>query len=170
MLNDIIQDDKFPIFEQIINPYYKTNYQPKEIFPKPENEPENNEKENFNGKFQEATKKMETKYNQNEQQNNNNVKLEEIIDNNYKESFVIPNIDNNENEIEEDNNLKNIEEMKRNMINELNNNYNGNGLITVDDMINKNVQSNKKEENDLIQKNKENEEEYNDFLDTFLFI
>ena len=113
---------------------------------------------------------METKYNQNEQQNNNNVKLEEIIDNNYKESFVIPNIDNNENEIEEDNNLKNIEEMKRNMINELNNNYNGNGLITVDDMINKNVQSNKKEENDLIQKNKENEEEYNDFLDTFLFI
>ena len=113
---------------------------------------------------------METKYNQNEQQNNNNVKLEEIIDNNYKESFVIPNIDNNENEIEEDNNLKNIEEMKRNMINELNNNYNGNGLITVDDMINKNFQSNKKEENDLIQKNKENEEEYNDFLDTFLFI
>ena len=113
---------------------------------------------------------METKYNQNEQQNNNNVKLEEIIDNNYKESFVIPNIDNNENEIEEDNNLKNIEEMKRNMINELNNNYNGNGLITVDEMINKNFQSNKKEENDLIQKNKENEEEYNDFLDTFLFI
>lgn len=114
---------------------------------------------------------METKYNQNEQQNNNNVKLEEIIDNNYKESFVIPNnnIQKNENKINEDNNVKNREEMKGNILNELNNN-NGNELVTVDDMINKKIFKEKKQENKLIQKNKLEDYEYNYFLDIFLFI
>ena len=34
MLNDIIQDNAFPKFDQIINPYYQTNYLPPDIFTK----------------------------------------------------------------------------------------------------------------------------------------
>ena len=59
--------------------------------------------------------------------------------------------------------------MKGNILNELNNN-NGNELVTVDDMINKKIFKEKKQENKLIQKNKLEDYEYNYFLDIFLFI
>ena len=36
MLNNIIKDDKYPKFEQLIDPYYQTNYIPPDIFPKPD--------------------------------------------------------------------------------------------------------------------------------------
>ena len=169
MLNDIIQDDKFPTFEQIINPYYKTNYQPKEVFPIPEEENEKEyEKENSLGIFEEVTKINKNNINLNKkQQDNNNQKLEDIINNDYKESFAIPkyNESKNEDEINEDINSKNREELKGSLANELNNNNNGNGLVTVDEMINKNFQSNIKQENEEMQKNKEEDDEYNDFLD-----
>ena len=52
--------------------------------------------------------------------------------------------------------------MKGNILNELNNN-NGNELVTVDDMINKKIFKEKKQENKLIQKNKLEDYEYNYF-------
>ena len=36
MLGNIIKDDKYPLFEQIVNPYYQSNYIPPDAFPKTE--------------------------------------------------------------------------------------------------------------------------------------
>ena len=47
MIDNIIKDDKYPLFEQLINPYYSTKYGPPDIFPKPENLEEKNDEENY---------------------------------------------------------------------------------------------------------------------------
>ena len=47
MLNNIVKENNFPMFEQIINPYYQTNYSPPEVFPKQENLEKVKEEENL---------------------------------------------------------------------------------------------------------------------------
>jgi hypothetical protein len=47
MLNNIVKENNFPMFEQIINPYYQTNYSPPEVFPKSENLEKVKEEENL---------------------------------------------------------------------------------------------------------------------------
>ena len=36
MIDNIIKDEQYPLFEQLINPYYEAKYIPPDIFPKPE--------------------------------------------------------------------------------------------------------------------------------------
>ena len=47
MLNNIVQDDEFPLFSQLIDPYYQTKYIPPEVYPKPHNLEEKEEEENY---------------------------------------------------------------------------------------------------------------------------
>ena len=47
MLNNIVQDDEFPQFDQLINPYFQTNYIPPEVFPKPKDLEEEYDEDNF---------------------------------------------------------------------------------------------------------------------------
>ena len=56
MLNNIIKDDKYPKFEQLIDPYYKTNYIPPEVFPKPDDLEEKEEESYGYGDFELDTK------------------------------------------------------------------------------------------------------------------
>lgn len=167
MLNDIIQDEQYPKFEQIINPYYKTDYQPKDIFPHPvkENEIKDGDENKFSGEFQEIEKGSNNEF-QNELKNNdsnkfNNPKIEEIIDNDYKESFVFPNDNESEDKKEGENSVH-----INNNFNDINyNNNNGTGLVKVEDLINKDFQDNKIKGNEILDKNKDDDEQYNDFLD-----
>ena len=167
MLNDIIQDEQYPKFEQIINPYYKTDYQPKDIFPHPvkENEIKDGDENKFSGEFQEIEKGSNNEF-QNELKNNdsnkfNNPKIEEIIDNDYKESFVFPNDNESEDKKEGENSVH-----INNNFNDINyNNNNGTGLVKVEDLINKDFQDNKIKGNEILDKNKDDDGQYNDFLD-----
>ena len=57
MLSNIIKDDKYPKFEQLIDPYYQTNYIPPDVFPKPEDLEERKEEESYGyGDFELDTK------------------------------------------------------------------------------------------------------------------
>jgi hypothetical protein len=47
MLGNIIKDDKYPLFEQIINPYFQTNYIPPDAFPKTEQTEKENDTDNY---------------------------------------------------------------------------------------------------------------------------
>ena len=56
MLSNIIKDDKYPKFEQLIDPYYQTNYIPPEVFPKPDDLEEKEEQSYGYGDFELDTK------------------------------------------------------------------------------------------------------------------
>ena len=58
MLNNIIKDDQYPKFEQVIDPYYQTDYIPPEVFPKPKDLVEKEEEEQYGyGEFELVTEK-----------------------------------------------------------------------------------------------------------------
>ena len=59
MLSNIIKSDEYPKFEQLIDPYYQTNYIPPEVFPKPQDLVEKEEEEQYGyGEFELVTEKV----------------------------------------------------------------------------------------------------------------
>ena len=71
LLENIIKDDKYPLFKNIINPRYQTNYIPPDIFPKIESVTQEKEKENDTDNYGEGdfidNNKEEDEYNDFEQ-------------------------------------------------------------------------------------------------------
>ena len=168
MLNNIIKDDEYPCFEQIINPYYQTNYIPPEIFPKKQLLEENQEEEEENyGDFEEDSKNNDENRNLELINNaNDDVKplFEYIIRNDFKGSYTPPiyKIPDYTNEEKNDDNKQKIQELKGNYVNL--NNYDGKEYPTVGEMINSNYEEEKKyEKTDKIDKENFDENEYNDF-------
>ena len=106
MINDIIQDNKYPTFNQIINPYYQTNYLPPEVF--------------IESKTQVQENILESENKKTESRNTTEVALNNNFDEENKNSSNRPtleeNIVNNQNQI-----LGNIINSNYNY-NELNNN------------------------------------------------
>ena len=175
MLNDIVKDDEYPTFEQIINPYYQTNYIPPEVFPKKQLlEEKQNEEEDY-GDFEVDSNHDE----KNDEKNNleliNNVNdderplFEHIIRNDFKGRYTPPIYkipDYMDEDKNDDNKRKNIQELKGNYVNL--NNYDGKEYPTVGKMINSNFEEEKKDDNKNIITNKTDkdnfdENEYNDF-------
>jgi hypothetical protein len=183
MLTDTIQDDKYPQFNSIISPYYKTNYLPPDIFIKP-NEPQLDEPFENQNKYVESqmnvselAKRTDTN---DENKNTSNLPIlkEKIINN---ENPVVENMINSNfsNNFKDDFNPRNDnksenEEVNNNKIGEDNGGniavYNkfgvnmGNDFVPVENIIkgNQNIQ-NDNEENKKDDEKKEEEDEYNDF-------
>ena len=182
MITDVIQDDKYPKFERIINPYYQTNYLPPDIFIKP-NEPEPEKSLELENKYVESqmnmtelAKKLNT---DDENKNNSNLPIleEKIIDNenpmlenminsnfsnNLKDNFNIRNDNKVENEKENNNIIRNDNQGNVAIYNQYGVNM-GNNIISVENMIkveenipNDNIENKKDDE-------KKEEDEYNDF-------
>ena len=172
MVEDIIKDDKFPQFEQIINPYYQTNYNPPDIFIQQDDKDLVNPLENGNketnsniespklaltNELGEGNKNSFPKLQEDIIKNSsNNQMLDDIIqsNNNY-------NIPNNSEKEEEKNELRKNEEENRNFLNKYGIN-NGNEFIPVEQMINQNFQQNNIEPEE-IKEEKEGDNEYDDF-------
>ena len=182
MFTDKIQDDKYPKFERIINPFYQTNYLPPDIFIK-SNELETQKSLELENKYVESqmnlselSKKNET---ENENKNNSNLPIleEKIIDNenpmlenminsnfsnNIKDNFNISNDNKVENEKENNNIIRDDNQGNAAIYNQFGVNM-GNNFVSVENMIKVN-QSNP---NDNIENKKDEEikeeEEYNDF-------
>ena len=184
MLNDIIQDNAFPKFDQIINPYYQTNYLPPDIFTKSK-APE------LQKSLEDENKYMEPRYqiselpkkngieedNKNNSNlpilgekiiNNENPMLENMINSNYsnnvKDNFNLPN-DNNNNENEDINHNNSINVNNGGNIaayNQYGVNM-GNDFVSVGNMIK--INQNLPNENKEIKKDdeKNDEDEYADF-------
>lgn len=171
MLNDIIQDNKFPQFEQIINPYYQTDYLPPEIFIQPMNQ---SQKQAEGEEVKETVSRANTAElalnNYLEEENKNQLPmLEDNIKENQKpmlENIIKGNNDyniplNNEYQKEEDKNKISNDNKEK----EINlNNFgvkNKTKLISVEEMINKNFQNKVLPEE--IKEEDYDEHEYDDF-------
>ena len=175
MIDDIIKDDNHPQFEQIINPYYQTNYKPPDVFIKPETQdfeqPLATENKETNSHIEtselalanDLDKKHKDEINKIEDnmQNNDNIYAfkESFIKNSSNENDDNPN--NDENLKEDDNNrFRNNEEEKGNSFNDLGIN-NGNQIIPVEQMINPGFQPDNAVEEEIKEEN--GDEEFNDF-------
>lgn len=175
MIDDIIKDDNHPQFEQIINPYYQTNYKPPDVFIKPETQdfeqPLATENKETNSHIEtpelalanDLDKKHKDEINKIEDnmQNNDNIYAfkESFIKNSSNENDDNPN--NDENLKEDDNNrFRNNEEEKGNSFNDLGIN-NRNQIIPVEQMINSDFQPDNAVEEEIKEEN--GDEEFNDF-------
>ena len=175
MIDDIIKDDNHPQFEQIINPYYQTNYKPPDVFIKPETQdfeqPLATENKETNSHIEtpelalanDLDKKHKDEINKIEDniQNNDNIYAfkESFIKNSSNENDDNHNID--ENLKEDDNNrFRNNEEENGNSFNDLGIN-NGNQIIPVEQMINPGFQPDNAVEEEIKEEN--GDEEFNDF-------
>ena len=175
MIDDIIKEDKHPQFDQIINPYYQTNYKPPDVFVKPETQdfeqPLATENKETNSHIEtpelalanDLDKKHKDEINKIEDnmQNNDNIYAfkESFIKNSSNENDDNPN--NDENLKEDDNNrFRNNEEENGNSFNDLGIN-NGNQIIPVEQMINPGFQPDNAVEEEIKEEN--GDEEFNDF-------
>ena len=175
MIDDIIKEDKHPQFDQIINPYYQTNYKPPDVFVKPETQdfeqPLATENKETNSHIEtpelalanDLDKKHKDEINKIEDnmQNNDNIYAfkESFIKNSSNENDDNHNID--ENLKEDDNNrFRNNEEENGNSFNDLGIN-NGNQIIPVEQMINPGFQPDNAVEEEIKEEN--GDEEFNDF-------
>ena len=182
MLTDVTQDDKYPKFERIINPYYQTNYLPPDIFIKP-NEPEPEKSLELENKYIESQMNMselDKKINTDDENNNNsnlpileekiidneNPMLENVINsnfnNNLKDNFNIKNDNKEENKEENNNIIASDNQGNAAIYNQFGVNM-GNNFVSVENMIkvnqdipNNNTENKKEDE-------KKEEDEYNDF-------
>ena len=175
MIDDIIKEDKHPQFDQIINPYYQTNYKPPDVFVKPETQdfeqPLATENKETNSHIEtpelalanDLDKKHKDEINKIEDnmQNNDNIYAfkESFIKNSSNENDDNPN--NDENLKEDDNNrFRNNEEEKGNSFNDFGIN-NGNQIIPVEQMINPGFQPDNAIQEEIKEEN--GDEEFNDF-------
>ena len=175
MIDDIIKDDNHPQFEQIINPYYQTNYKPPDVFIKPETQdfeqPLATENKETNSHIE--TPELALANNLDKKHKDEINKIEDNMQNNdniyaFKESFIKnssnendDNPNNDENLKEDDNNrFRNNEEEKGNSFNDLGIN-NGNQIIPVEQMINPGFQPDNAVEEEIKEEN--GDEEFNDF-------
>ena len=115
MLNQIIKDEKYPFFEDIINPYFMTKYTPPEVFPKIEKEEkkdnEEEDKDDYNDFDQDIDKKVNdnNKNDNNKNDNNSNLIKLKYEDNTKKDAPMLDNLikyDSKENKITEENKNK----------------------------------------------------------------
>ena len=176
MMENLIKDDKYPQFEQIINPYYQTDYIPPDVFAQPEkidiersNANENKEtnshietaelalRNGSDGVYKESVPNIEDDLSNNNSKNNQ--MLENIIENNNNYNYKIP-YNNNVKE-EDKNELNNNEERNGILLNQFGIN-NGKDIIQVNEMINQNFQQNNVLPEEIKEENDE-DNEFNDF-------
>ena len=184
MMDNIIKDDKYPLFEQLINPFYPTNYIAPDVFPKPENLEEDNEEEYYGqgdfemtaGRKVEGNNDNEVELFRNKLLNEEYPMFEHLIRNDFKGNYAppiykMPDFMEDKKEDLDKKNRQNFETMKGNYVNY--DEYQGNELPMVNQMINNNYEENKNEENKIEEnKNEEkkenikeenDEDDYNDF-------
>ena len=175
MIDDIIKDDKYPQFDQIINPYYKTNYRPPDVFIQPETQdfeqPLVNENKETNSRVETPELVLSNDFRKSNKDENNKTEENKQNDDdiyNFKESFIKSSnnenyeIPNNEENIKEDENdrFNNNEEEKGNSMNNFGIN-NGNEFIPVEQMINSNFQPDNAVPEEIKEENED--QEFNDF-------
>lgn len=184
MISDIIQDNKYPTFNQIINPYYQTNYIHPEVFieSKTQDKESNLQSENkktesrntaelaLNNNFDEENKNSSKRQSSEEKiVSNHNPKLANIMNSNYNynqfnNNYGYPISNKIENDNEKNENNYNNEEQKYNQnlfgINNMNDYISVQNLIDIGQPFPNN--------NEIREENKSNKEEeeqydYNDF-------
>ena len=175
MIDSIIKDNKYHLFEHLINPYYQTNYLPPEIFIQPKNEQKD---ESFENKNQESNPHIETTELafENDFGEINNKKLPVLEDNIQSDNNpLIENIIKNESDNRDIpiNNEFGKEEEKNRFQNNNKDEYisnkieinKENNLNPVEEMIKNNYQNNNVQEEVKAEKNEERDEDndYNDF-------
>ena len=175
MIDSIIKDNKYHLFEHLINPYYQTNYLPPEIFIQPKNE---QKEESFENKNQESNPHIETTELafENDFGEINNKKLPVLEDNIQSDNNpLIENIIKNESDNRDIpiNNEFGKEEEKNRFQNNNKDEYisnkieinKENNLNPVEEMIKNNYQNNNVQEEVKAEKNEERDEDndYNDF-------
>ena len=177
MLDNVIKDNKYPLFDQIINPYYQIDYVPPKIFPKPANLEEKLEDQNYGyGDFElNPEKQIEGNNNDNALVLINNALLnneypmfENLIRNDFKGNYAppiykIPDFMQEEEKVDiNQRNAPNFNEMRRNYIN-YNENH-GNEYPTVNNIIqNDNIGKEEEKIEPENDKKKEDEEYYSEF-------
>ena len=172
MVNDIVKDNNFPMFEQIINPYYQTDYLPPEVFPKSDSLEIVKEEENLGYDDFEFERKKKIKRNENDDNyqlinndlhNKEYLMFDQLINSNFKGNYSPPIYKRpdliNEEEKYNKENIINSEKMKGNIINI--GNIQGNKFPTIEKIV-KNDNTIKEEEKKETQNNFD-EDEYNDF-------
>ena len=172
MMDNIIKENKYHLFEHIINPYYQTNYYPPEVFIQPQNEKQEQCFKNINQEInsQIKTPDLPVTKDLNEINNNkfprievrirskNNPSIENIIKND-SDNQDIPINNEFEKKGEEDRFQKNDGD-NENLSNKMKNN-DGNKFNPVEEMIKNNYQNNNNQGEIMEVNNDENE--YNDF-------
>ena len=175
MISDIVQDNKYPTFNQIINPYYQTNYLSPEVFIEEKTQvKENMESQNKKTESRNTAELLALDNDFNEKNKNSskmptlegniikneNPKLENIINNNYNYNEFNNNFGNqisNKTENENENNKENcINEEPKNTQNQLVNN-NRNDYYSLENFINVNQPF--PNNNEIKEDNKSNKEE-----------
>ena len=176
MIDNILKNDEYPLFEQLINPYYPTNYIPPEIFPKPDELIEKNNEElddNYDDFELIKDKKMEGNKDDNNLALINNEILnkeypmfEHLIRNDFKGNYAppiykIPDYLDEEKTDYAANNKKNFEQMKGSYVNY--NEHQPNEYPTVQQMVNSNYKTPNEEKNQNENERDFEDNEYNDF-------
>ena len=177
MLDNIIKDNKYPLFDQIIDPYYQTDYIPPKIFPKPPNIEEEEEDQNYGYGDFELNPENQIKGNDNDNDlvlisnavlNNEYPMYENLIRNDFKGNYAppiykIPDFMQEEEKVDiNQRNAQNFNEMRGNYINY--NNYEGNEYPTVNNIIqNDNIGKEEEKIEPENDKKKEDEEYYSEF-------
>ena len=171
MMDNIIKENKYHLFEHIINPYYQTNYYPPEVFIQPQNEKQEQSFKNINQEINSQIKTPELPLTKdlNEINNNKFPRIEVRI--RSKNDPLIENIIKNDsdnqdihinNEFEkkgEENIFQQNDVDNENLSNKMKNN-DGNKFNPVEEMIKNNYQNNNQGE---IMEVNNDENEYNDF-------
>ena len=171
MMDNIIKENKYHLFEHIINPYYQTNYNPPEVFIQPKNEKQEQSFKNINQEINSQIKTPELPLTKdlNEINNNKFPRIEVRI--RSKNDPLIENIIKNDsdnqdihinNEFEkkgEENIFQQNDVDNENLSNKMKNN-DGNKFNPVEEMIKNNYQNNNQGE---IMEVNNDENEYNDF-------
>ena len=172
MMDNIIKENKYHLFEYIINPYYQTNYYPPEVFIQPQNEKQEQCFKNINQEINSQIKTPELPLTKdlNEINNNkfprievrirskNNPSIENIIKND-SDNQDIP-INNEFEKKEEEDRFQKNDGDNENLSNKMKNN-DGNKFNPVEEMIKNNYQNNNNQGEIMEVNNDENE--YNDF-------
>ena len=172
MMDNIIKENKYHLFEHIINPYYQTNYYPPEVFIQPQNEKQEQSFKRINQEInpQNKTPDLPVTKDLNEINNNkfprievrirskNNPSIENIIKND-SDNQDIPINNEFEKKGEEDRFQKNDGD-NENLSNKMKIN-DENKFNTVEEMIKNNYQNNNNQGEIMEVNNDENE--YNDF-------
>ena len=174
MLNNIIKDDKYPLFEQVTNPYYQTKYIPPQTFPKTESFVEAKEEDNYGYGDFELNADKEIKGNDNDNVlvlvsntilNNEYPMFENLIKYDFKGNYAPPYYkmpDSMKEEEKVNNNEQNFKEMRGKYINY--DDYQGRDYPTVDKIINNNeFRAIAEEKKETEQDNNKDEDYYNDF-------
>ena len=174
MMDNIIKENKYHLFEHIINPYYQTNYYPPEVFIQPQNEKQEQCFKNINQEInsQIKTPDLPVTKDLNEINNNkfprievrirskNNPSIENIIKND-SDNQDIPINNEFEKKGEEDRFQKNDGD-NENLSNKMKIN-DGNKFNSIEEMIKNNYKNNNNNNQGEIMEVNNDENEYNDF-------